>query len=286
MTYCLNKVHCRRSLIASSFEEQWKPEDCNKNCDICQKLCSASRSSDNLGTESDTSYITVDEDIGAHCRLLVEIIEQAQQKQQRLTALKLVDAWRKNTNNISLSLPGETSCDPDTRREEIILHAILAGVLKEEFHFTPYSTISYIGLGRKVTGLKKGIVRVTLQLVTPRTAPTNKKKHISSTSALEQANDKTSRCTGTLCTGDSHYVTVAGPSMKKRALPKMILDTPTDGDDSFKPRTKKRRTKLQQSDKQTGSCQINERTLSMIEQAKPDGETKTGTDTTNAITID
>ena len=273
MKYCLNRVHCRRSLIATSFEEQWKPEDCNNSCDICQRLCGSSSSSDNLAsTRSGTSYTTVDEDVSGHCRSLVEIIEQAQQKQQRLTALKLVEAWKKKTSNTFVTLPGEAVCDTDTRREEIILHAVLEGVLKEEFHFTPYSTISYVGLGRKAAGVKKGVVRVTVKRITQQTAPTSSKKHKSTTDTLEQPDNKGA-------SDGSHNVAAAGPSVKKRALPKMILDAPAD-DDDFKPRTKKRRT---QSNKQTDSRQIQERT---VEQAKQDYETKRIADTCSVIMID
>jgi hypothetical protein len=45
----------------------------------------------------------------------MEIIEQAQQKQQRLTALKLVEAWKKKTSNISMTLPGDAALIPDRR---------------------------------------------------------------------------------------------------------------------------------------------------------------------------
>ena len=277
--YCLNKVHCRRSLIAASFEEQWKPEDCNNSCDICQRLClcGSSSSSDNPAVESGTSYVTIDDDVSGHCRSLVEVIEQAQQKQQRLTALKLVEAWKKKTNNTAINLPGETKCDTDTRREEIILHAILEGVLKEEFHFTPYSTISYIGLGRKVAGLKKGVIKVNQKYLAPQTTSTSCKKHNSTTSTPVQADD-----TGP-SEGSGNVSEVAGPSMKKRTLPKMILDTTTDNDD-FKPSTKKRRI---QSDKQVCSSQVRERTVPMVKQGKQDCEMKTAaSDTFHVITID
>ena len=271
--YCLNRVQCRRSLIATSFEEQWKPEDCNNKCDVCQRLCSSSRSSDSLSAKSGARYITVDDDVSGHCQSLVEIIEQAQQKQQRLTALKLVEAWKKKASNASVILPGEAACDADTRREEIILRAIFEGVLKEEFHFTPYSTISYIGLGRKAAGVKKGVIRVTMKFVARETASSSSKKHKSSTSTLEQAGDERAP-------DGSHDTPAPGPSVKKRVLPKMILDAPADDDDDFKPRAKKRRT---QSNKQTDVCQMRERTVSAGESGHhQDCETRVA----DIITID
>jgi hypothetical protein len=60
--YCLNRVHCRRSLIATSFEEQWKPEDCNNSCDVCRRL---SGSSGNLAPGSGTHSYTID-DVSGH----------------------------------------------------------------------------------------------------------------------------------------------------------------------------------------------------------------------------
>lgn len=270
--YCLNRVQCRRSLIATSFEEQWKPEDCNNACDVCQRLSGSSTSSDNLAAGAGTSYVALDDDVSGHCQSLVETIEQAQQKQQRLTALKLVEAWKKKTSNASMTLSGEAACDADTRREEIILHAILEGVLKEEFHFTPYSTISYIGLGRKAAGVKKGVIRVTMKYIAREAASSSSKKRKMTSSALKQADDKPA-------SDNSLKMSAAGPSMKKRILPKMILDTRTD-DDDFKPRTKKRRT---QSNKLSDSCEMRERTAPVAELGKQDCET---TKDDHVITID
>ena len=254
--YCLNKVHCRRSLIALSFEEQWKPEDCNNNCDVCQKFCSSSTSSGTLESGSNMDFATIDDDISTQCRFLIEIIEQTQEKQQWLTALKLIDMWRKKTS-VSASLLGETACGSSTRLENILLHAFLEGVLKEEFHFTPFSTISYIGLGRKANPLKKGIIRVMMKRVESVSAPKSS-GHKSSTCAPEQADDKGPQ-------GDGNVAAV-GSSLRKRMLPKMILDGPTD-DNNYNPCTKKRKLKLQQSDKPTDSRQIEERTLAACKQA-------------------
>lgn len=47
--------------------------------------------------------------------------------------------------------------------EVALIHCILEGVLKEEFHFTPYSTISYIGLGRKAVAVKRGMLKVRMR---------------------------------------------------------------------------------------------------------------------------
>lgn len=269
LQYCLNEVQCRRSLIAKCFREQWKPEDCSNSCDICQRLNGCSNKelkAGNAVTGVSNGLIAVDEDISTHCKLLVEIIEQAQQKQQRLTALKVVEIWKKKpqsglsvtkTKNkgTAAGLHGAATSTSDARREQVLLHAILEGVLKEEFHFTPYSTISYIGLGRKATGIKQGILRITVKHLAPQSvqiAP-YEKKQIPSTSTLEQPKEEVRRCSES--SRDINDGTAAqGQSTKKRLLPKMILGTPADDDDSFQLYAKRRRTSTkskvkQQSDK-------------------------------------
>lgn len=64
------------------------------------------------------------------------------------TAQKLIDAWQ-NTGPTSLRLPDskKSSKLPRERCESILAYLLLEGYLKEDFHFTPYSTISYLVLG-------------------------------------------------------------------------------------------------------------------------------------------
>ena len=146
LRYCLNQVDCRRLLIARSFGEQWKPSDCPKGCDICSLLPSPPEAK-------------CHEDVTDHCLTLVSLLEQATAKEQRVTALKLTELWRGKGGGRR----GGTLCTFSQEMcERILVHAILEDVLKEEFHFTPYSTISYIGLGRKAEGVKAGTVKVKI----------------------------------------------------------------------------------------------------------------------------
>ena len=225
LKYCINEVDCRRSLIAKCFGEEWKSDDCNNHCDICQRItrCPESGASncgdDNLETHSST----VNDDVTAHCQSLVEVIEQAQLKQQRLTAPKVIEAWKKQQKKSSKSGSSEeTKCDTDSKRELILLHAIVEGVLKEEFHFTPYSTISYIGLGRKASGVKAGLLKITM-----RHQSDVKKKQATSSKAARGGHVKGSKSDD--C------------SSKKRTSCKIPA-----GDDDFEPCAKKVRRSLKQ----------------------------------------
>ena len=153
LKYCLNETDCRRSLIARSFGEKWQPQDCHTSCDVCKRLIRE------VPGKEDTESIQK-EDISECCKALIRVIEQAQSKQNRLTALKVVDAWKGQQGSSSLkALPRI----PVERCEKILISALLDGVLKEEFHFTPYSTISYIGLGRKAVAVKNGMLKVTIK---------------------------------------------------------------------------------------------------------------------------
>ena len=244
LKYCINKVHCRRSLIAKCFGEEWKPEDCSSGCDICQGLssqCSNTDVSNCTDTKSETGGSrtmscrppSIDEDVSVHCQSLVEVVEQAQLKQQRLTAPKVIEAWKKKQKKTAKSEPDvETTCDSDGKRELILLHSILEGVLKEEFHFTPYSTISYIGLGRKASRVKAGTLKITLQCPLPQSV--GKKKRASGSNVAK----------GGHADGNS----TEGCSVKKRATSKLAIDD----DDNFEPSVKKRRRSVKQSKEEKG----------------------------------
>ncbi len=88
---------------------------------------------------------------------MINTIEVAQGKGDRLTGLKVVDGWKGIRGKGSLANTSVESC------ERVLVHCILEGVLKEEFHFTPYSTISYVGLGRKAVSVKNGMMKVRMK---------------------------------------------------------------------------------------------------------------------------
>ena len=80
------------------------------------------------------------------------ILDQAKSGDIRVTATKLVDALLgKGQANLKLSgwktpelYQSSVSCSARYLVETIVSNMLLEGYLKEDFHFTPYSTISYI----------------------------------------------------------------------------------------------------------------------------------------------
>ncbi|XP_066592513.1 ATP-dependent DNA helicase Q1-like [Prorops nasuta] len=133
LNYCLDQTSCRRSLIATHFEEKLTPKDCAQMCDHCKK----------------PNEIKQPINIAPYCRYIYQIMTKAVQSDTRLTAIKLMDAW---FNKGAAALRLATIPTPKFSREtgEAILgHLLINGYLQEDFHFSAYSTISYLKRGPK-----------------------------------------------------------------------------------------------------------------------------------------
>ena len=130
--YCLDQSSCRRSVIATHFEETWTKNDCKEMCDHCSK----NKSKKEI-------------DIAPYARYLYQIISKASQADQKLTPLKLMDSWyNKGAANLRVaSVP--TPKFPREVGEAIFGHLLINGYLQEDFHFSAYSTICYIKKGPK-----------------------------------------------------------------------------------------------------------------------------------------
>ena len=100
-------------------------------------------------------------DVSEHAKSLMLIMEHSQAKQQRVTAAKLVDIWRsQGSSSRPRNLPSVGM--PVQQCERILVAALLQGVLKEEFHFTAYTTICYMGLGKKAEAVRRGLLKIEL----------------------------------------------------------------------------------------------------------------------------
>ncbi|KAG5347203.1 RECQ1 helicase, partial [Acromyrmex charruanus] len=139
LAYCLDQTSCRRSLIATHFEENWKENDCAEMCDHCRKP-------ESIRKQIDVAY---------YCRQLYQIMTKAVQCETRLTALKLVDAWYgKGASSLRVSNVPVPNFTRETA-EAIVGYLLINGYLQKDFHFSAYSTISYLKRGPK-SGLVSG----------------------------------------------------------------------------------------------------------------------------------
>jgi len=131
--YAFDQTHCRRQLIAQHFSEQWSSVECSRMCDHC--------------LESDEARL-VKTDVSVYIRQLLSILSNAKSCNQRLTPLKLVEAWS-GRGSTALRVQGADAgaSMEKTEAERIVVQLLLSQYLREDFHFTPYSTISYIVAG-------------------------------------------------------------------------------------------------------------------------------------------
>ena len=140
VAYCnSSSAKCRRQIISDHFDEKWENTDCNNMCDNCD-----SRANDMLQCDE---KINVNE--WANAAIL--ILNQAKSGDIKVTANKLIDALLcKGQSNLKLNGWSKPSCHSipkDVERyfvEAIVSNMLIDRYLREDFHFTPYSTISYI----------------------------------------------------------------------------------------------------------------------------------------------
>lgn len=146
VAYCSDAKRCRREMIAGHFGETWTQTDCAEMCDHCACV-----------TESEAVDVT------DNARAVVRILQQAAAKDLKITALKLVDAMLgKGAGNLKLGgwKPKGLS---RAGAEKILVFMLLEGYVKEDFHFTPYNTISYIECGPRAGQVASARLAVTLE---------------------------------------------------------------------------------------------------------------------------
>ena len=142
VAYCnSNNLRCRRQIISEHFDEEWENTDCHQMCDNCKSR------------ETDTNQLSEGLNVKECSDAAIQILNHAKAGDIRVTANKLVDALLgKGQSNLKLNgwkMPKFSQIDTFLTNarfltETIVSNMILGGYLKEDFHFTPYSTISYL----------------------------------------------------------------------------------------------------------------------------------------------
>ncbi|XP_045869366.1 ATP-dependent DNA helicase Q1 isoform X1 [Meles meles] len=156
VSYCQNISKCRRVLIAQHFDEVWNSEACNKMCDNCRKNIFAG-----------VIIACERKNVTAHCRDLIKILKQAENLNEKLTPLKLIDSWM-GKGAAKLRVAGVVPPKlPREDLEKIIAHLLLQQYLKEDYSFTAYATISYLKIGPKANLLNNEAHVITMQVKKP-----------------------------------------------------------------------------------------------------------------------
>ncbi|KAH7709739.1 ATP-dependent DNA helicase Q1 [Aphelenchoides avenae] len=124
LSYSIRSNECRRVCIAEHFDELWDASWCNKMCDICKE---------GAGSQAEL-------DVRKYFDAVCEIIEtqKTASEQGRITGGKLVDLLGKKFRQSNRDFV-----------EAVVANFLLMGYLQEDFHYTPYSVISYIVLGAR-----------------------------------------------------------------------------------------------------------------------------------------
>uniref|UniRef100_H2Z5E0 ATP-dependent DNA helicase n=1 Tax=Ciona savignyi TaxID=51511 RepID=H2Z5E0_CIOSA len=132
--YCLDLKSCRRNLISTYFGENWDSITCNEMCDTCAGM-----------------YEHSNIDVTSACQSLLSTIRLAEQKGEgnRLTGAKVVEAAAGRGKNKTLELKKFSASEV----QRMIMHMMFKEFLREDFHFTPYSTISYLVPGPMASAL-------------------------------------------------------------------------------------------------------------------------------------
>lgn len=144
LAFCLNREECRKRLISDYFEDSLKKDPHDKQCcDNC---------SDNLPVSK--------LDVRDCLEDLLIILRHAAGKNERMTPNKLLDAWTQTKGPKNLRIEGLRK--PSLSRSEcesVLGLLIIDSFLKEDFHITPYNTISYIIPGPRADfGLNRALI--------------------------------------------------------------------------------------------------------------------------------
>ena len=131
--YCQDVSSCRRVLLAQHFNEEFQAGD----CDMCDN-CFISRS--NTIASLNAAVSSSNFEVRQMYKAMIELIELAAARKERLTAAKLLTSWKKQYKSES-KLLSDYACMC------IIMRGLLDGIFREDYHFTPYNTISYLLVG-------------------------------------------------------------------------------------------------------------------------------------------
>ncbi|KAJ8392310.1 hypothetical protein AAFF_G00076740 [Aldrovandia affinis] len=146
LAYCHTLDRCRRTVMASHFDEVLDDADCNRMCDVCRH---------------GNDYITVD--ITQHAREAVQIVELADSMSEKITPLKLTESWMGKVPLRRRKMIQVTTLSR-LEVEAILAYLLMQGYFSEDFSFTPYSTFFYMKLGRKAALLKNDKHSVTMKM--------------------------------------------------------------------------------------------------------------------------
>nr|XP_004246059.1 mediator of RNA polymerase II transcription subunit 34 isoform X1 [Solanum lycopersicum] len=149
--YCQSKRECRRSAFFRHFAEPL--QECNGMCDNCA-----------------FSNEVEELDVSSHAKLIVSMLKDIQENDQRVTMLQLVEKLKVKQKNLG----------PDLKKDELeqlVIKLLRASVLhKEEFQHTAYATNAYVTVGPLAKQVLQGNKIIKVELSTRQTRTSSSMK--------------------------------------------------------------------------------------------------------------
>ncbi|XP_060674373.1 ATP-dependent DNA helicase Q-like 2 isoform X2 [Ziziphus jujuba] len=161
-----SKRQCRRSSIFRHFAEPF--QDCNGMCDNCA-----------FSSEIEEM------DVSSHAKVIVSLLQDIRENDQRLTMLQLIDKLKTKHKELGSNLKRD-------QKEELVIKLILDRVLIEEFQHTAYATNAYLTIGPFAKQVLQGKRDVKLEVCNAqkKVAGINSVKHNVAFSGLEMKLDE------------------------------------------------------------------------------------------------
>ncbi|XP_068326025.1 ATP-dependent DNA helicase Q-like 2 isoform X2 [Pyrus communis] len=159
--YCQSKRQCRRSSFFRHFAEPL--QDCNGMCDNCA-----------------FSNEVKELDVSRHAKVIISLLQDVQENDQRLTVLQLVDKIKIKHKELGSELNREEI-------EKLVIQLILDRFLKEEFQHTAYATNAYVTIGPLAKQVLQGKRSIKLEMTSgqKKVAGMRSVKHSRASSTLE-----------------------------------------------------------------------------------------------------
>ncbi|RWS27579.1 hypothetical protein B4U80_01150 [Leptotrombidium deliense] len=174
--FCVDHNTCRKQYLAEYFEDDSQL--------VCDNMC------DNCENRDLNKFRSIN--VKKYCCHLLQIIGKAKKVNERLTALKLVDIWL-GKGDKRFRIPDVNPAMSRGQCELTVIYLLMDKYLKEEFHFTPYSTISYIVAGAQSSSVQqKDSIDYLFPIVDSNNGSNNctettKKKRASSNSSVKNS---------------------------------------------------------------------------------------------------
>lgn len=145
VNYANNGRKCRRDQFSKHFTEVWDEKNCGKMCDCC------------CYKDSNRIVKPPNVNIGECYRSILKILDKAKSTDTKMTALKIIDAWFQKGPKVARVDDVKAPNIDRSYGEQVLVYLILNDYLREDFHYTAYSTNSYIIRGPRIMNLDSEI---------------------------------------------------------------------------------------------------------------------------------